>query len=221
MKIRFLYFVVFLFSNKVLIAQPEETRRLIDTIVHFGPDTNLRAAAKLAFQHIKQSGGLLTSPDFDNPIPGETEFVNSYKWLKFSIQREDLKLANHCAALMQVIKGGGWKMVPQTEGLTRVPEIPEIARTAAHPYIRLYMLISLAVDNHYLARRALVQATLDADPGIRKCACYLVEKCTGLYFGPIGNIQIASTEEEVNYAGKAIREKFEKDACFGILKTSP
>ena len=82
------------------------------------------------------------------------------------------------------------------------------AKSHPNPHIRLYMLVGLAVDNKKAAMKTLVESSLDADFGIRKCACYLLEKCSGKYFGPIGNIQIASTVEEVDFAGKAIREYY-------------
>lgn len=172
------------------------------------PDT-LQFYAKLCYNHLKKHTHPREST-FEEYTPGEADFVAAARNFYPTRQREDLALANLCAHLMH----GNIGTVEVNPSVKADPELPRLVRysvTHSDPLVRILMLLALAADPSPESRAAMIQASFDPHPGVRKGVCYLIEQVTGQYFGPIGNIHIGSSTGEVDQACQSIRECYKKD----------
>lgn len=177
-------------------------------------DVRRQAAADLCIALLKKNG--VWRPDPLNwKMPTEEGICMEVKAVRTSKQAPDLAIANMCGHCMGMIKPGVWR---GTSRLTKDPledaVIAIVARTD-DAVVRIILLIGLASSQREAARDAIIAATDDPHLGVRKGACYLVERCARRPFGPIGNIHIGSPREDVDAAGRRIRNAYREDRALG------
>lgn len=174
------------------------------------------AAADICILLLKRDGEWIKNNGLDWNILREQDFRLEVSHVHKSDQTEDLAIANMCAHCMGMLKGGAWLNRPvEGENETEIT-IAKLAKESKDPVVRTLLLLGLASSSRIAARDAVVAATQDAHLGVRKSVCYLIERRTRSAFGPIGNIHIGSSENDVRVAGERIRNAYVKDKTFRV-----
>ena len=193
---------------------PTELEELLRAAEHHDVDTRREAAANLSIALLKRNRAWRTEPH-NWKIRTEEGIRMEVKGVRSSKQTPDLAIANMCAHCMGMLKGGSWQK-PPLDGKDPFEEaVARLSRESKDPVVRTILLVGLASSLRVGARDTVVAATSDPHAGVRKSACYLVERCTRTPFGPGGNIHIGSPEEDVGAAGENIRALYRWDRTLG------
>jgi len=189
-------------------------RALLDTAGAEELSVRRRAAADLSILLKKRNGVWRKQPD-NWKIPTEAGIRVEVDALRRSDQKTDLALANMAAHCMGMLVTGAWQTPPKRKDDGLEADVIRLVRTTDDPAVKVILLVGLASSKTAAARDAVVAATADPDPGVRKSAVYLVERGTANYFGPGGCIHIGSPTADVDAAGRKIRAIYKRDKTVG------
>ena len=203
-------------SDQATKKSLSETDRLLAVADHKDIDNRRLAAADICILLLKRNGEWRQSDSLDWKILREQEFRLEASHVRKSDQTEDLAVPNMCAHCMGMLRGGAWLSRPAEGEDSLEQAVAKLAKESKDPAVRALLLLGLASSSRIAARDAVVAATQDAHLGVRKSACYLIERRTRSAFGPIGNIHIGSTENDVRVAGERIRNAYAKDKVFRL-----
>lgn len=189
---------------------------LFNTVVEDDVDLRRQAAADLGIALMKRNNVWRKSErSFDTKTPTEEGIRAEVKAVRSSKQSPDLATANMCAHCMGMLRSGAWRRLPEPRHDPLEKAIVEANKATDDAVVRMILLVGLASSQSEAARDVVVAATDDSHPGVRKGACYLVERCVASAFGPIGNIHIGSSESDVRAAGQKIRAIYRWDKTLG------
>jgi hypothetical protein len=171
------------------------------------------AAADLTVELMKRNGIWYEDP-LNWKILSEADFRREVEPVS-STRGLDLDLANMCAHCMGRLLPSAWRTHPIERKDELEARAIQLMDTTDDPVVRVILLVGLASSKTAAARDTVVAATEDPQLGVRKSACYLVERCTAKSFGPIGVIHIASPASDVDAAGRKIRAVYKSDKTLG------
>jgi hypothetical protein len=195
-----------------------DLRALLRSVSERNINLRRQAAADLCVALLKTNGvwrDQRTDP-FNHRIPSEEGIRMEVNSVRGSKQAPELAIANMCAHCMGMLKLAAWRIPAHSREDSLEKAVINIIKATDDPVVKMVLLIGVASSEGQGGRDVVVEATADSHLGVRKGACYLVEKCTAKAFGPIGNIHIDSAEEDVETAGKRIRGAYERDKMFGM-----
>ena len=182
-------------------------------------DVNKRrqAAAELCISLLKKNRVWRRDP-FNWKIPTEEGLKAEVRGVRSSDQSAELAIANMCAHSMSMLPSRSWREPPIAKIGALEKAIIGAVKANRDPVVRMILLVGLASSGGEAARDVVVASTADRHPGVRKGACFLVERCTAQAFGPVGVIHVGSELKDVKIAGERIRGAYWVDRTFGLGK---
>lgn len=194
---------------------PPEVLAWLEAAEDDDPDKAGAAAAELAIYQMERAG-ITREPDpFDWKSPSKEKIRGGVRAVRKSTQKPEHAIANMCAHTKGWLRAKNWRELPAPETDWLDQRMIGIVQRSEDPVVRTMLLEGLGASDSEVARDAIVAATGDAHPGVRKSACYLVESLARTSFGLGGSTGIASEIDVVQKRGRIIRNMYHWDKTLG------